>query len=681
MQLEISSWRSCTRAILGLMAAWLLSGGLAAVSAQQAAPAAAPASAATPAAASASKLDNADCLSCHDTKAKKIEVPAADGKPRALKTVPPEKFALGEHARMQCVACHANIADNAEKGSHAKVEGKAKPDCAGCHQQLQAEGKAAGKPGMEKVLTNVEEHKKSIHARPNADDKTRQNASCNDCHSAHTFKSVPAKGTPEFAAHRMGLAAQCGSCHDEQLEAYQASVHHKKNEEKKEGKAATCVDCHTAHTVTNTSGDAFKRDISTNCGNCHEERLKTFRDTFHGAVVTLGYTTPAKCYNCHGSHEILSNENPDSKVHPDNVLKTCRSCHNPKKGLHEVSAGFATFQPHADPYDIKKYPQVTMAYWGMIGLLVGTFGFFWLHTILWFIREYKERKARGGHAHVRLDEVPPAKREQHVVRFNSVQRTAHLIFALSLMTLTLTGMPLFFPTAPWAAALMKLLGGYTVAGYVHRVVAVVFAGVFIWHLFYVASRIMRNWRHFKFLGPDSLIPWIPDIKGIFAMFRWFLGKGPRPVFDRWTYWEKFDYWAPFWGVTIIGVSGLVMWLPHVFSRFLPGWVFNVATIMHGEEAFLAVVFLFTVHFFNNHFRPDKFPVDVVMFTGTQSLEEFKREHALEYQRLVDSGELDKRLVEPPSRFHVTASKALAFVLIVVGLSLLTMVGIGFFTQG
>jgi cytochrome b subunit of formate dehydrogenase len=182
-------------------------------------------------------------------------------------------------------------------------------------------------------------------------------------------------------------------------------------------------------------------------------------------------------------------------------------------------------------------------------------------------------------------------------------------------------------------------------------------------------------------GPTSLIPGLQDLKDIIAMFKWFFGQGPRPVFDRWTYWEKFDYWAPFWGVTIIGVSGLVMWLPGFFGQFLPGWIFNVAAIFHGEEAFLAVVFLFTVHFFNNHFRPDKFPVEVVMFTGTMSLEEFKTDHGVEYQRLLDSGELQGRLVEPPSAFKVKASKTLAFTLIAVGLTLLTLVGIGFFRGG
>jgi hypothetical protein len=120
----------------------------------------------------------------------------------------------------------------------------------------------------------------------------------------------------------------------------------------------------------------------------------------------------------------------------------------------------------------------------------------------------------------------------------------------------------------------------------------------------------------------------------------------------------------------------VMWLPGFFGSFLPGWVFNVAAIFHGEEAFLAVVFLFTVHFFNNHFRPDKFPLEVVMFTGTFSLEEFKHEHPLEYQRLVESGELESRLVDAPSPAKMKASR----LLIAFGLSLLTLVGIGFFTS-
>jgi cytochrome b subunit of formate dehydrogenase len=279
----------------------------------------------------------------------------------------------------------------------------------------------------------------------------------------------------------------------------------------------------------------------------------------------------------------------------------------------------------------------------------------------------------------RLPALPANLEAKHYRRFSAIWRLAHITFALSLMILTLTGMPLFYPDAAWAPWVMQALGGPKVAGVIHRVNAVIFAAVFFWHLGYMALNLWRQRKTFRWFGPDSMIPNLQDGRDMLAMFKWFVGRGPRPVFDRWTYWEKFDYWAPFWGVTIIGVSGLMMWLPGLTGTYLPGWVFNVAAIFHGEEAFLAVVFLFTVHFFNNHFRPDKFPVEIVMFTGTMSLEHYRREHPLEYQRLVESGELEKHLVDAPSAPMTLASKLLGFVLIAVGLTLLAGVAIGFFS--
>jgi len=116
----------------------------------------------------------------------------------------------------------------------------------------------------------------------------------------------------------------------------------------------------------------------------------------------------------------------------------------------------------------------------------------------------------------------------------------------------------------------------------------------------------------------------------------------------------------------------------VAAKFLPGWVFNVASIVHGEEAFLAAVFLFTVHFFNNHFRPDKFPMDITMFTGRVPLEIYKHEHRREYDRLMASGELEKYLVDAPSKPQSQTASLLGAVLITFGLVLLTLVFLGFF---
>jgi cytochrome b subunit of formate dehydrogenase len=223
-----------------------------------------------------------------------------------------------------------------------------------------------------------------------------------------------------------------------------------------------------------------------------------------------------------------------------------------------------------------------------------------------------------------------------------------------------------------------LLGGPKMLGLIHRVAAALFVGIFLIHFVYVMQKLLRD-RSFRWFGPDSLIPNWKDLADCWGMFKWFVGKGPRPQFERWAYYEKFDYWAVFWGVNIIGWSGLMLAFPHVTATYLPGWVFNVTTLVHGEEAFLAAVFLFTVHFFNNHFRPDKLPPpDVVMFTGTQSLDEFRHDHPAHFQRMVESGELQKYLVDQPSRpFHV-GSVILGLTLIGIGLILLALVAVGFF---
>lgn len=268
----------------------------------------------------------------------------------------------------------------------------------------------------------------------------------------------------------------------------------------------------------------------------------------------------------------------------------------------------------------------------------------------------------------------------HVRRFDRRQRTLHLVVMTTFLGLTATGIPLLFSEAGWARVLATMFGGFRSAGMAHRVLGVTLLGALVWHLGTIAWRAFVRGEKGIFWGPASMVPQPRDFVDLYRQVKWFFGLGPRPHFEQFTYWEKFDYWAPFWGVTIIGVSGLVMWLPSFFGSFLPGWVFNVASIFHGEEAFLAVVFLFTVHFFNNHFRPDKLPPpDVVMFTGSVPLEEFKREHAAQYERLVANGELEKYLVDAPSRQMHIGSVILGVVLITFGLTLLVLVSTGFFS--
>ncbi|MDD2923785.1 cytochrome C [Rhodoferax sp.] len=629
-------------------------------------------------------LGNASCLSCHDGQKGQLEVAGPDGEKRALLAVEPAGFAKSVHADMECVTCHLEINDSTAK--HKKTLGEKRPDCVQCHLKLNdasVKEKVAGeRRWMQAVGKSIETYQTSYHARPNADDPTKQNASCNDCHNVHSF-NVPPPGTAERTDWHLGISDLCGKCHENQLDDWSKSVHGREIKQKHNPKAADCADCHTSHNVRKTASDKVKLAITANCGSCHDEAYVSYRATYHGKITTLGYAHTAKCFDCHSSHDIEPSSNSASKMHLNNRLESCQECHSGKKKVPLATAGFVSFSPHGTSNNFATDPEIWMASKVMISLLVGTFGFFWLHTLLWFYREYKERQRRQSQRHVNLEglaDAPVPHQGKHFRRFSRTWRIAHLLFALSLMTLTLTGIPLFYPQSPWAQPLMSLLNGPSTAGLIHRVAATIFAGVFFWHLVYMLVRIGRDWRNFKIFGPNSMVPGLQDLKDILAMFKWFFGKGPRPVFDRWTYWEKFDYWAPFWGVTIIGVSGIMMWFPHIAAQYLPGWVFNVAAIFHSEEAFLAVVFLFTVHFFNNHFRPDKFPLDRVMFTGTVTLEELRHEHPLQYQRLLDSGELEQHLVDAPSPAMVQAATVLGFVLIVAGLILLTLVGIGFFTS-
>jgi predicted CXXCH cytochrome family protein len=599
---------------------------------------------------------NAMCLGCHGIKG--FAVPAGDGQMRQLHVIPDE-FARSVHGKRSCVECHKDIT----KIPHQKNVDR-KVSCVRCHRDLwdaaQSEGKAAQYARLGMVVKQIDSYMRSIHARPNIEDQSRTNATCYNCHNAHYVYPVGSKGRAEF---RLTIPDVCGKCHSTQRDEYLTSVHGKEFTQNANPKAAVCIDCHTTHDIESPKIESIKLVITQNCGNCHSKELKTYTGTYHGQVSTLGYAYTAKCYDCHGHHQIQRVDDETSKVHQANRLETCQKCHE------EATEGFLTFHPHGNTRDFDRYPGMWIASKFMIVLLASVFAFFWTHTALWFRREYKDRKQGKNKLHVQMDELPSGE-EKYVRRWAPMWRLAHLLLALAVMTLVLTGTAVLYADSFW-------LGGPQTAAIIHRIAAATFIVLFFGHLIYFAVLITRNRKTFRWFGPNSLIPNLQDFRDIAAMFKWFFGTGPRPIFDRWSYWEKFDYWAPFWGMAIIGCSGVMLWFPEQTAALLPGWVFNVATIVHGEEAFLAAVFLFTVHFFNCHFRPDKFPQDIVMFTGVLPLEEYRREHTVEYRRFLDSGELEKYLVDAPSQPMTLASKILGATLIIVGLVLLTLVLLGF----
>ncbi|HLF32327.1 MAG TPA: hypothetical protein VI566_15035 [Xanthomonadales bacterium] len=611
----------------------------------------------------APKLSNAKCLRCHGRES--FARKDVNGEERDLR-VSAEAFEHSVHGQRDCVSCHKNITKLPHrKGIEIKV------GCVQCHTELWKEagqsGTTAENARLGVVIQQIESYMGSIHARPSMEDQSRTNATCYDCHDAHYIEPID---TQIGSESRLKIPEICGTCHADQRDAYFTSVHGQENLQGNT-KAAVCNDCHTTHEIEEPHEASGRLVITKNCGTCHQVNLESYMGTYHGKVTKLGYAETAKCYDCHGSHQIRRVSDEMSRMHADNRLKTCQTCHA------EATAGYVTFQPHGTSHDFEKYPEMWIASKFMIGLLLGTFSFFWIHSAFWYWREYQDRKQGKDRPHV-LTEGLAIEGKTHFNRFGRWWRLAHLVGALSIMTLTLTGITVLYAESSWAPVMMKILGGPKAAGIIHRIGAIGFITVFFVHLVYFSVRIGRNLTTFQWFGPNSLIPNWQDLKDIVAMSRWFLGRAPRPMFDHFTYWEKFDYWAPFWGMMIIGISGLMMWFPSITASLLPGWVFNVAAIVHGEEAFLAAVFLFTVHFFNNHFRPDKFPQDITMFTGKVPLEIYRHEHRKEYDRLLASGELRKYLVDAPSGPMRRASKTLGATLILFGLFLLSLVLLGFF---
>jgi cytochrome b subunit of formate dehydrogenase len=254
------------------------------------------------------------------------------------------------------------------------------------------------------------------------------------------------------------------------------------------------------------------------------------------------------------------------------------------------------------------------------------------------------------------------------VRFTRQERTLHACMIVSFLSLAITGLSLKFSYTPWASTLSRLLGGFQTAGFIHRTAALVMFGTFVTHLsnlYRLKKREYGSWRALL-LGPNTMLPTRRDFREFIGTMKWFVGLGPRPRYGRWTYWEKFDYFAVFWGIFIIGATGLTLWFPVFFTRFMPGSFINVATIVHSDEALLATGFIFTVHFFNTHLRPEKFPMDTTVFTGRMQLAELKRDKPQEYEKLVASGQLEQYLAEPHPAIVVKAFRAFAWAALGIG---------------
>jgi formate dehydrogenase subunit gamma len=225
--------------------------------------------------------------------------------------------------------------------------------------------------------------------------------------------------------------------------------------------------------------------------------------------------------------------------------------------------------------------------------------------------------------------VKHPEKEEQFQRLSLNLRLQHFVMLSSIIILVITGLPLKFHEAAFSHAIISFFGGITNSALVHRFAATGLIGVGAFHLLYtVFTRSGR--RDFMLLLPKP-----QDLKDYVHQIKYFLGKVPdKAKFGRFSYIEKFDYWAVYWGMLIMIGSGLMLWFESIVMTFLPKFILDIAKEAHSDEAMLATLAIVIWHFYNVHLNPHKFPMSKTWITGKISKHELIDEHMLEYEEIM-----------------------------------------------
>ncbi len=247
-------------------------------------------------------------------------------------------------------------------------------------------------------------------------------------------------------------------------------------------------------------------------------------------------------------------------------------------------------------------------------------------------RELRDRLEVAAKEKTRRRKAPAVSKlgdEEEFERFSIVFRLQHMALFTSCIILIVTGIPLKFPNTDWAGAFFRLIGGVAQSGLIHRIGAVGLMAVGTFHVFYIIA--MREGRH-------NIMEWLPKFKDVADVYRnvkYFLGFskiGAR--FGRFSYIEKFDYWAVYWGMVVMITSGLMLWFQDTTMALLPKFALDMAHEAHSDEALLATLAIIIWHFYNVHFNPDNFPMSWTWLTGKISKENIMHHHPLEYEKII-----------------------------------------------
>lgn len=676
---------------------------------------------------------NDDCLMCHSDNGLTME---KNGKEISL-FVNEDIFKGSTHSKLSCVACHKGF--DAEAMPHS--ENIKEVNCVNCHQKNLTKhafhpqiikSKGFGKTNDTSCKGCHGIHDVVSPKNPKSKwNKTNLVVTCGNCHkeaSEHflnsdhgaAFKSGD-KGAPNcIVCHQSPITAKafgenkvdkkiaqeklCLSCHLDNddvrerstpstgfIHAYDKSVHGFALHNKKNGDAATCTDCHKAHFIvkgTDSRSTVYRLNIQNTCGACHIEVKKEYEESIHGQLVAKGNGDSPSCTNCHGEHNILKTDDPNSPVAFQNVSRqVCSPCHESMKlsekygmaanryktfsesyhGL-ALSGGSASvancgschgvhnIKPSTDPTSMvhknnlvktcgschpganETFTQgsihVTLdkedepiLYWistTYIILLISVLGGMFLHNALDLIKKSKIRK---------LKQLGHIKEEKHghslYLRMTVGERIQHATMAISFMILVVTGFMLRYPESWWVSHIRDFWTDVVeFRSWIHRIAAIAMIMVSLYHIYYIAFT-QRGRELVK-----DLFPTLKDFTDAIGVAKFNLGFSKvKPKLDRFSYVEKAEYWALVWGTIVMSVTGLLMWIYIDYIGVFSKLDWDIARTIHYYEAWLAFLAIVIWHFYFVIFNPDIYPMSLAWFKGTVTEEEMAEEHPLELERI------------------------------------------------
>ena len=574
-------------------------------------------------------IDPENCLSCHkfrglsrlDTETGELRLFFCSAEYYAKRQ--------GPHSRLRCTACH-----EAEEYKEIPHDPQTRVDCAQtCH--------IVPESGVELEFSHrsvAETLDRSSHADALLDELTWEEpllregqSNCLFCHDQPVFRAP----SITHRTHRgFDPTARCDTCHGDDLPVQ--------------------VDYYLNHVTSRMQPARPVVQLVQVCAVCHSDRavvdqmeshdaVASYLHSFHGKASLLGSEETATCVDCHAHesgnvHMMLSADEEHSSTHEDRIGDTCRTA-----DCHQASApGLSSAAVHLEIDPGARTIEFYVAAFFIL-LTAGVMSLYFFLIILELFNSAFRPSNPEHHRLVRLAKKVMADPEgrEFLTRMDVHQRFQHWILAIFFLVLVLTGMPIKFAEAPWASSIIDILGGLSYARALHRISGVILCGAFFYHLGYIA---VKGWPKLldalatkpmkaKAIALFMLVMDFPmmvtprDVKEFVQLFLHLLFiRKDRPYHPHFKFSEKFEYMAVFWGMGIIGFSGVALWVGPMVAELLPGWVMNFAFIVHSDEAYLAFIYIAVVHLFTVILAPAVFPLSLGTLTGNAPAEEIAEGH-------------------------------------------------------